>query len=163
MSNRGPYFLDTNIVMYAIGKEHLYKAPCRAILQQVERDAIDIVSSAEVLQEILHRYFSLHRPEMAEIAYHSLEKACDIILSVTKTDLDGAFNLLKTHPDIRSRDAVHAAVMLNNGLTHILSTDTHFDRIAGITRVEPAFHLSLLLALTYTTHHSPVVRWIDHP
>lgn len=137
MSNRGPYFLDTNIVMYAIGKDHPYKEPCRAVLEQVERDEIDVVTSVEVLQEILHRYYSLNRPELAELAYRSLEKGCEQIFPVTKADLDRAFDLLKVHPDIRSRDAVHAAVMLNNGLTHILSTDTHFDHIAGITRVEP--------------------------
>ena len=137
MTERGPYFLDANIVMYAVGKEHPYKAPCRAILQQVERDEIDVVSSVEVLQEILHRYFSLNRPDLAELAYRSLEKSCEQILSVNKIDLDRAFDLLKIHSDIRSRDAVHAAVMLNNGLTHILSADDHFDRIAGVTRIDP--------------------------
>ncbi len=137
MSNREPYFLDTNIVMYAVGKDHPYKAPCRAVLARVERDEIDVVTSVEVLQEILHRYYSIHLPDLAELAYRSLEKGCEQILPVTKADLDRAFNLLKMHPDIRSRDAVHAAVMLNNGLTHILSTDTHFDHIAGITRVVP--------------------------
>jgi predicted nucleic acid-binding protein len=136
MISRGPYFLDANIVMYAIGKDHPHKELCRAVLEQVERDEIDVVTSVEVLQEILHRYYSLNRPDLAELAYRSLEKSCEQILSVTKADLDRAFDLLKIHPDIRSRDAVHAAVMLSNGLTHILSTDTHFDHIAGITRVE---------------------------
>ena len=137
MTNRGPYFLDTNIIMYAVGKDHPYRQPCRAALEQVERDEIDVVTSVEVLQEVLHRYYSLNRPDLAELAYRSLEKDCEQILPVNKADLDRAFDLLKIHPDIRCRDAVHAAVMLNNGLTHILSTDTHFDHIAGITRVEP--------------------------
>ena len=137
MTERGPYFLDTNIVMYAIGKEHPYKTPCRAVLERVGRDEIDVVSNTEVLQEILHRYVSMRRPDLAELAYRSLEKACDQIFPVTKADLDQAFTLLKAHPDIRSRDAVHAAVMLNNGITSILSTDPHFDHITGITRIEP--------------------------
>jgi predicted nucleic acid-binding protein len=137
MTDRGPYFLDANIVMYAVGKDHPHKAPCRAVLERVERDEIDVVSNTEVLQEILHRYASLNRLDLAEVAYRALEKACEQILPVTKADLDRAFNLLRAHPGIHSRDAVHAAVMLNNGLTHILSTDNHFDRIAGITRVGP--------------------------
>lgn len=123
--------------MYAVGKDHPHRGPCRAVLEQVERDEIDVVTSVEVLQEILHRYFSLNRPGLAELAYRSLEKSCEQILPVTKADLDRAFDLLKSHPDIRSRDAVHAAVMLNHGLVRILSTDTHFDHIAGITRVAP--------------------------
>ena len=32
---------------------------------------------------------------------------------------------------------LHAAVMLNNGLRNILSTDTHFDHIKGIRRLDP--------------------------
>lgn len=27
--------------------------------------------------------------------------------------------------------------MRNNGLTHIISTDAHFDQIMGITRLDP--------------------------
>jgi uncharacterized protein len=137
MINRGPYFLDTNIIMYAVGKDHPHREPCRVVLERVERDEVDIVTSVEVLQEVLHRYYSLNRPDLAELAYRSLEKGCEQILPVAKVDLDRAFDLLKAHSGIRSRDAVHAAVMLNNGLMHILSTDTHFDYIAGITRVAP--------------------------
>ena len=29
------------------------------------------------------------------------------------------------------------AVPMNHGLTHIISSDTHFDLIAGVTRLDP--------------------------
>ena len=32
---------------------------------------------------------------------------------------------------------MHAATMLNNDLTRILSADAHFNTITGITRVDP--------------------------
>ncbi len=35
-----------------------------------------------------------------------------------------------------ARDVVHAAVMQNHGLTHIISADEHFDRIVGIRRLD---------------------------
>lgn len=57
---------------------------------------------------------------------------------MTLKDMQRAFELVERHGDaIAARDAVHAATMLNNGLTHLLSADTHFDAIAGITRVDP--------------------------
>jgi predicted nucleic acid-binding protein len=38
---------------------------------------------------------------------------------------------------IKARDLIHVAVMHSQGLTRIISTDGHFDRIAGIVRVDP--------------------------
>jgi PIN domain. len=53
-------------------------------------------------------------------------------------DTDRALELLKTFPAITSRDAIHAATMINNGIKQILSTDTHFDLIPEIRRIDPA-------------------------
>jgi predicted nucleic acid-binding protein len=44
---------------------------------------------------------------------------------------------LETSPTIQTRDAFLAAVMLNHGLREIISTDSHFDRIPAIRRVDP--------------------------
>jgi predicted nucleic acid-binding protein len=38
---------------------------------------------------------------------------------------------------MRARDAIHAAIMQNHGLTHIISSDAHFDLVAGLTRLDP--------------------------
>ena len=52
-------------------------------------------------------------------------------------DVDLALKLLQRYANIQPRDAIHAAIMLNNGLTRIYSTDAHFDEIKGIDRVDP--------------------------
>ena len=49
-----------------------------------------------------------------------------------------ALELLKTYKNITSRDAVHAATMLNNRVAELISTDPHFDLITGIKRISPA-------------------------
>jgi predicted nucleic acid-binding protein len=38
---------------------------------------------------------------------------------------------------IPARDLVHAAVMQNNGIDTIISTDALFDEIEGIVRLDP--------------------------
>jgi predicted nucleic acid-binding protein len=38
---------------------------------------------------------------------------------------------------VAARDLLHAAVMQNHQLTHIISTDQHFDKIEGIARLDP--------------------------
>lgn len=38
---------------------------------------------------------------------------------------------------VKARDLIHAAVMLNNGVQTIVSTDSHFDQLDGIRRIHP--------------------------
>jgi len=56
---------------------------------------------------------------------------------VATDDVDLALKLLQRYENIQPRDAIHAAIMLNNGLTTIYSTDSHFDEIKGIKRIDP--------------------------
>ncbi|MGC9334421.1 MAG: type II toxin-antitoxin system VapC family toxin [Anaerolineae bacterium] len=58
-------------------------------------------------------------------------------LPVTLADIQRARRLAERYPGHRARDLIHAAVMLENGLTRILSTDHHFDQMAEIERTDP--------------------------
>jgi len=59
------------------------------------------------------------------------------IYNVTRSDLVIAAGLLGKYPQISPRDALHVAVMRRAGIKTIYSTDTDFDAIEGIERVEP--------------------------
>ena len=132
-----PCFLDANLIMYSLGASHPLKAPCQRVLEQIKSGAIESVTNSEVLQEVLHRYFSIERPEIAEAAYFSLVRFCVQVFPVRLQETDKALELLKNHPFITSRDAIHAATMINNGIKEIISTDHHFDLIPGIKRIAP--------------------------
>jgi len=123
--------------MYASGADHPHKDAAARILSDAEAGRIDACSSVEVLQEILHRYTCLGRPWAAQEVYGLFVESCADILPVMLTDLNRARDLLAEVPGLRSRDAVHAAVMINNGVEWIASFDKHFDRIPGIRRLEP--------------------------
>ncbi len=131
------FFLDANIVMYALGSEHRLKAPCRKSLKKIKEGKIITVTNTEVLQEIFHRYFSIKMPLIAEEAYSAIKTFCKEIYPVTLHELERALALLKEFPSLDSRDAIHAATMLNNGVEKILSTDSHFDIVKGIKRIAP--------------------------
>jgi predicted nucleic acid-binding protein len=60
------------------------------------------------------------------------------VSSVTLPDTDRARDFLCSGTDISARDAVHAAVMLNNDIERIATFDSGFDRIAGIRRIKLA-------------------------
>lgn len=130
-------FVDTNIVMYAVGAEHPYRRPCLDSLDRIIREQLAAVVSSEVHQEILHRYLALGLPDQPRQVSVHLETIIPVALPVTMTDVRRARSLSVCYPDLKARDLIHVAVMLENGLSHILSTDRHFDLVDEIERIDP--------------------------
>lgn len=133
------YFLDVNIAMYAAGAEHPLKAPCAAVLQMAVDGQIEIIIDAEIIQEVLHRYGALQRWETAKTVAESLFTLASSVLPVGEVEMRRTLRLFELYAPsgIRARDLLHVAVMQENNLSKIISTDTHFDRISGITRLSP--------------------------
>ena len=131
-------FLDANLIMYSLGGPHPLQNPSKRILNKIKQGVFQVVTNTEVLQEILYRYFSIRKPGLGELTYFAMINLCEKIIPVTVKDTDRALALLKEYPSITSRDAIHAATMLNNGVKDILSTDPHFDLIHGLRRIDPA-------------------------
>ena len=132
------FFLDANVPMYAVGREHRYKAPCLRILEAVATRDLDGVSSSEVVQEILHRFFSLGEREKAlSVAADFLALLRQGILSVGVADMAEVLEIARSYPQLSARDLVHVATMRTNGLKDIVSADAHFDGVAGIIRHDP--------------------------
>ena len=133
------YFLDTGIFMYAAGKEHEHKQPCIIILQKVKEKTFTSIIDTEVIQEILYRYHRIGmRESVLELSWSILDLVT-IVLPVSQEDVKLALFYYKKYQkfDISPRDFIHLAIMINNGLTDIVSTDHHFDKFEEVTRVDP--------------------------
>jgi predicted nucleic acid-binding protein len=96
---------------------------------------VEICTSTEVLQEILYRYTSLGRRDLAGSVYDLFVQLCPTVLPVTIADTDRARTMLVAASGLSVRDAVHAAVMLNNEVREIASFDAGFDDVRGVSRV----------------------------
>jgi hypothetical protein len=129
-------FIDSNIPMYVAGKEHPNREPARRFLDRVQRGEVDGCCSTEVLREILGRYSTIRRHDYASKVYDLFVRICPVIFSVTLADTDRARELMAQSSRVSARDALHAAVMLNQGVEWVASFDGRFDRIPGIRRVE---------------------------
>jgi len=129
-------FVDSNVPMYVAGRDHPLRDAARRFLARARLGDIEICTSTEVLQEILYRYVALKRVDLATSVYDLFVQLCPVVLPVTLADTDRARALLPTSPGVSVRDALHAAVMLNNEVTEVATFDVGFDRISGITRVE---------------------------
>lgn len=123
--------------MYSAGGDHPLRAPCREIVDGVAKGDLDGVISAEVIQEILHRYMARLEPERArEMASGALDVFAPI-LSVTETVMQRAVDLLERYGAVPARDIVHAATCLEQGIEAIISPDIHFDQIREVRRIAP--------------------------
>ena len=132
-------FIDTNIPIYASGREHLYKEPCARVLTIVAESPFAFVTNVEVLQELVHHYLTSRRWELGRHVVRSFAEVMhDRIEPIYEEDILLAVRLADHHPHVSTRDLVHAAVMQRLGADCIISADTDFDRLPGITRLDPS-------------------------
>lgn len=130
-------FLDTNIPMYAAGKDNHYKEPCLKILELVVKRDLSAFTDVEVFQEILHR-FSQRQAEIGFQIFDNFYKLMrDNILPVTAKEISRARELAEKYPEAKARDILHFSVMESQGLKIIVTVDKHFDRFQELTRMDP--------------------------
>jgi predicted nucleic acid-binding protein len=128
-------FVDANVPMYLVGRPHPHKLDAQVTVERLIAERERIVTSSEIFQELLHRYLSLDRRDRIGAAFDALQEIVDEVFAVEKDDVLMARNIVNAHPELAARDAVHVAVMRRRKVARILSFDSDFDEVAGITRL----------------------------
>ena len=131
-------FVDANVFMYLVGSDGDLRQRCRSALRHLVERQITLVTSVEVLQELLHRFSALNRIETACAVYETAVDVCVEILPVTERHTSRALDLLQGHKRLSARDALHVATMEQRGVRWILSTDRDFDDLDTVERLDPA-------------------------
>lgn len=127
-------FIDSNIPMYLIGAPHPNKEAARAAVERCISRGERMVTSAEVMQEILHRYVALCRPDAIQPALDALLGLADEVFPVEAVDVTNARDVLAARAQLSARDALHVAVMQRRGVDTILSFDAGFDAVGWLER-----------------------------
>ncbi|MBA2489173.1 MAG: type II toxin-antitoxin system VapC family toxin [Chloroflexi bacterium] len=127
--------LDSNIPMYLIGADHPNRDIARLSLQQCVASGERIVTDAEVLQEIIHRYVSIHRRDAIEPAFDAMLGLVDEVFPIERQDVERAQRIVMSTARLSARDAIHVAVMQRRDIPRIMSFDHGFDDVPGLTRV----------------------------
>ena len=128
-------FIDSNIPMYLIGAPHPHKSEAQLLLERLIAAGRRLVTDAEVLQEILHRYSAIGKREAIRPAFQLLLEIVDDVLPIEKADVLRAGEIAQNRALLSARDSVHIAVMERHGIQSILSFDTDFDRWPGLKRI----------------------------
>lgn len=127
--------IDSNVPMYLVGAPHPHKTDAQRLLERAIADGRRLISDAEVLQEVLHRYVAIRRRDAIQPAFDALLGVVDEVLPVTLPDVDRAKTILHGHAELSARDALHLAIMERAGIREIMSFDRAFDRYPGVTRL----------------------------
>ena len=127
--------IDSNIPMYLVGGSHPNKVDAQRLVEKLLSSRERLVTDAEVLQEILHRYVAINRRDAIQPAFDSLLGIVDDVLAVDRAVLERAKKIVFGHARLSARDAVHLAVIEQHHIDRILSFDAGFDGFPGITRL----------------------------
>ncbi len=128
-------FIDSNIPMYLVGAAHPHKLDAQRLIERLLGERIPLVTDAEVLQEILHRYTSIRRPDAIQPAFDALLGVVDEVWPVDRRAVERAKAIVLERGSFQARDALHVALMEQNGVRRIASFDTGFDRVPGFERL----------------------------
>lgn len=127
--------VDSNIPMYLMGASHPHKIDAQRLVEKLLSERRSLVTDAEVLQEILHRYVAINRPDAIQPTFDSLLGVVDQVLAIDRAVVERAKEIVFGHKRLSARDAIHLAVMEKHGIERILSFDTGFDGFPGVTRL----------------------------
>jgi uncharacterized protein len=121
--------------MYLVGAPHPHKSDTRRLLEKAVSERQSLVTDAEVLQEILHRYVAIDRRDAIQPAFDALIGIVDQVLAVDRPIAERAKQIVLGYRQLSARDAVHIAVMEHQGIEQIMTFDSGFDGFPGITRL----------------------------
>ena len=121
--------------MYLVGGPHPHKTDAQRMVEKLISERERLVTDAEVLQEILHRYVAINRRDAIQPAFDALLGTTDVVLPVDAPSVNRAKEIVTGNPKLSARDALHLAIMERNGIERILSFDSGFDGFPGVTRI----------------------------
>ena len=117
-----PSFVDTNVFVYAVGRDHPLREPARRLLRDRLRRRVSMATSAEVLQELLHAYLPVGRLDTLDAALR-LVTDLTTIWPIDDADVLAARDLATSQPGLGARDLLHLAVCRRYGADDLLSFD----------------------------------------
>jgi uncharacterized protein len=116
-------FVDTNVFMYAVGREHPLRARAQKFFFDAARREDRLATSAEVLQELMHAYVPVGRVSTLDAALELVARTVGEIWPLEPEDVRFARGLIRDHPAILARDLIYLACCRRRGIDRIKTFD----------------------------------------
>jgi predicted nucleic acid-binding protein len=121
--------------MYLVGTPHPHKSDAQRMIETFIAERQRLVTDAEVLQEILHRYVAIDRRDAIQPAFDAILGVVDEVFPVDRAAVDRSRDIVLGHRRLSARDAIHLATMEQHAVRRIMSFDAGFDGFPGIERL----------------------------
>jgi len=103
-------FVDSNVFIYAVGRSHPLKIEAQKFFLDSGNDGKRLVTSAEVLQELLHVYLPVERMETLDAAMELATQGIDQVIPIDSAAVLHARNLVDNFPGLTARDLLHLSI-----------------------------------------------------
>lgn len=124
-------FVDTNVFVYAVGKPHPLQGPARQFFRDAKRKGWDLVTSAEVLQELVHLYLPSGRSGALNASFELLRDSVSQIWPLEQADVELGCQLHSRYPVLQARDLCHLASCRRRNVREIKTFDRVFSSTAS--------------------------------
>lgn len=123
-------FVDSNVPMYLVGTPHRNRNRIEEFLGVHAGE--EYVTSAEVYQEIVHRYVAIDRRGAIDDAFRFLDDLVTTVFAIAREDVSVAHAIANEQHALSARDCLHLAVMERRGVNVALTCDAAFALRPGI-------------------------------
>ena len=127
-------FVDTNVLMYAVGRPHHLQTPARLFLLESSRNRTPLCTSAEVLQELAHAYLPVGRLGALDAAIELVTRSGMEVWPLEEGDVALARELYEMHPTLAARDLCLLASCRRRGVSEIKTFDQVLAAVVRPTR-----------------------------
>jgi predicted nucleic acid-binding protein len=129
-------FLDTNVLVYAIGTEHPAREPARRVIEAVTDGRTEATTTLDVIQEFVHVY-SRRRPRSEAVLTGRRYATLLAPLAVPgPNELEAGLQLFEQHDGLGAFDAVLAATAQASDARALVSADRAFAAVKRLPFVE---------------------------
>ncbi len=143
--------LDANVLIYAVGRDHELREPCRAIVAAIRDGRVQATTTVGVIDEFVHVH-ARGRDRMAAVRWADRYAVLlSPLLMHEESDVRAALNLFERIDALNASDSFLAAAALRAKAEALVSADKGFDRVPRLRYLHPASsELSALLAVEET-------------
>ena len=134
-------FLDANVILRFLTRDDPEKAQhCFELLQRCDRGEVELTTSESVIAEVV---YVLASPRLYHLPPRRIHDLLLPIINLRGLRLSSRHLYRRALGHYARRgidfaDALTVAHMEQEGISEIVSYDRHFDRIEGISRLEPS-------------------------
>jgi predicted nucleic acid-binding protein len=126
-------YIDANVFVLSLMDHSAKGEAAREFMGLVSRQGFDAVTSSLTMDEVMWVFIKSGRKDSLTKAVRGFYESGMRFLPVSSQAPLKACGIMDEY-HLRPRDAIHLAVMKENGIGEILSEDKHFDKVSWVNR-----------------------------